>query len=263
MMERTTGLRAATTEQRGRAARYIGMGSRLLTYPAQQSIERIINQGALPACVGCAMCAGAEALFKTPPRLSWVRLWTDARRRDGTLTDNTVGTWFTSAIESAMQRGFDPEEPEEWAKHVEQTEPDDLDSEMAAYDTRQRAALHWRIPDGELDAVDEAIVRGLCIGIGTGVRTPYLEFFARARSEDSTDVLLTTDALGGYSNGHEQRIVAVEKVDGARQYLLQNSWGHAGGAHLPNGDFQLGLARVDESVLRQAWDIDVIALTRR
>jgi hypothetical protein len=101
------------------------------------------------------------------------------------------------------------------------------------------------------------------VGIATGVRDPYFAFFSAARSPSQSDVVLTTTALGGDTDGHEQRIVAVERVGGVRQFLIQNSWGLAGGAHLPDGTFQLGLARVNEGVMRAAWDIDAISITRR
>jgi len=246
------------------APRYVGASpTRAVSYPVQQPIARIIDQGNLGACVGCAMCAGAEAALGIPPRLSWVRIWTDARRRDGNIGGDEDGTWFTSAIQSAMLRGFDPEEPGEWARAEERTEPDDLDSELAAYDTRQHDSEHWRCADGNIDAVDDALERGFCVGIGTGVRDPYFEFFSSPRSPDLVDAVLGTASLGGNSSGHEQRILTVEYVAGTRQYVIQNSWGLNGGCHLPDGTFALGCARVSENVVKAAWDCDVIKITRR
>lgn len=265
MIRRSTGLRPATDAQRVRVRKYLGAAvPRLtLTYPIIQPIARIIDQDPRPACVGCTMCACGEAVFGIPPHLSWVRIWTDARRRDHNIGGYDDGTWFTSAIDSVMTRGFDPEEPGEWNDLEEMTEPDDLDSEMSAYDARQTDAEHWRVSDGDLDAVDDALARGLGVGIGTGVRDPYFAFFSSVRSPTQPDLVLDATALGGYSNGHEQRIVAVERVTAGREYLIQNSWGLCGGAHLPDGRFQLGLARASESVLRAAWDLDVIEIMKR
>lgn len=266
---RATGLRRATLEQIRAARNYRHAASlpELRTLGLQttvvQPIARIIDQGSLPACVGCAMCAGAEAALVIPPHLSWVRIWTDARRRDGELRDDSLGTWFSSAIESVLRRGLDPEEPGEWDRVQERTEPDDLDSEMAAFDQRQTDAEHWRVPTGDLDALDDALSRGLTVAMGTGVSDPYFEYFSGPRNPDTADVVLGTDALGGNSNGHEQRIFAVTRVSGIRRYGVQNSWGLAGGCHLPDDSWQPGCCWVKESVLLSAWDIDAIRVTRR
>jgi hypothetical protein len=267
MIRRATGLRQATTDQRLLVEMYTHAKLRKLPTligaaagMVQQQIARIIDQGSLPACVGCAMCAGVEAVLGIPPHRSWVRIWTDARRRDGELHDPDRGTWFSSAIESVTKRGLDSEEPGEWSRVEELTEPDDLDSEMAAYDRRQVGTERWRATAGDLDAVNDALSRGLLVAIATGVKDPYFDFFSTRRSPDDTDVVLTNDALGGYANGHEQRIVAIETVDGRRRWVIQNSWGHSGGCHLPDGSFAPGCAKVDDSVLRNAWDIDCIRI---
>jgi hypothetical protein len=270
MSHRATGLRQASYGQRDAARLYRGISDPSLAarvgavvYPIQQPIARIIDQGSLGACVGCAMCACSEAVLGVPPYRSWVRLWTDARRRHGSIQGDDEGTWFAYAIQSAMRRGFDVEEPGEWDNPVERTEPDDLDSELAAYDTRQQETEHWRVPDGDLDAIDDALSRGLGVGIGTGVRNPYFSFFSSARSPSLSDVVLGTDALGGSSNGHEQRIVSVQRVNGIRRYCIQNSWGLNGGCHLPNGTFRLGCCWVTEDVVKSAWDCDVIRISKR
>lgn len=259
---RATGLRRATNEQRAAVPQYTGPRgdtARSLGGYVQQPIARIIDQGNLPSCVGCAMCAGAEAVLGIPPRLSWVRIWTDARRRDGSLADPDNGTWFSSAIESVTKRGLDPEEDGEWNRVEEMTEPDDLASELAAYDRRQVGTERWRAPAGDLDAVEDALSRGLVVAIGTGVKTPYFDFFNRKRSPNDVDVVLTNSALGGYSNGHEQRVIAVEHDSAQRRtWVIQNSWGPYGGCHLPDGSFALGCAKVDDSVMRYTWDTDVI-----
>jgi hypothetical protein len=196
------------------------------------------------------------------PHLSWVRIWTDARRRDHNIANDDDGTWFASAIQSVMIRGFDPEEMDEWDDPVERTEPDDIASELAAYDTRQHEAEHWRLPDGDLDRLDDALTRGLGVGIGAGVCNAYFSYFSSPRSASEPDVVLGTDALGGNSNGHEQRVVAVQLVNGLRRYCIQNSWGPNGGCHLPNGRFQLGCCWVNEAVIRAAWDIDCLKISR-
>jgi hypothetical protein len=266
-MTRPTGLREATPQQRAMAAYYraakalpdIGAGA---SGNVQQLIARLLDQDGLPACVGFTMAAGGEAVLGIG-KASGPRIWTDARKRDGALHDPERGTWFSSAIQSVMRRGFDPEEPGEMDRIEELTQPDDLDSEMIAHDQRQTNAQHWRISDGDLDAVMDALARGMCVGIGAGVRTPYFNFFASARRASDPDVVLTSAALGGNSNGHEQRIVSVETVGGKRHWGIQNSWGLAGGCHLPDGTFQLGCALVDDSVLLAAWDIDAILITKR
>lgn len=264
IIRRPTGLRQSTDALRARVTPYgkaLALPRRTtLTYPILQNLARVLDQLILPACVGTTACACGEAVYGIPPHLSWVRLWADARLRDGDLHDPELGTWFSSAIESIMVRGFDREEPGEWDRLEEMTEPDDLDSEMDAHDRRQPNTEHWRAPDGDLDAIDDALARGLGVGVGTGVRDPYLEFFSRARDPSEPDVLLNTSALGSFSNGHEQRVLGVDKVGGLRHYFIQNSWGLRGGVHLPNGIFQLGLARVSETVMLTAWDVDVLLI---
>jgi hypothetical protein len=204
------------------------------------------------------MCAIAEAAIGIPPHLSWVRIWTDARSRDGSLKDTDAGTWFSSAVESVTKRGLDPEEPGEWSNVEEMTQPDDLASELAADDRRQVGSERWRATS--LDAVEDALSRGLGVAIAAGVKGPYFDFFGARRSPDDADVVLTNSALGGYSNGHEQRLIAVSREDGRRVWVIQNSWGHSGGCHMPDGTFAPGCAKVDDSVLLGAWDIDVIEI---
>jgi hypothetical protein len=266
-MTRFTGLRRATEEQRSAVRLY--QGAPMAAYraaaslPIQLPIERIIDQGSLPACVGAAMCACAESVLGDDPRRSWVRIWTDARRRDGSLADAEQGTYFSSAIESVMRRGLDPEEPGEADSRTEQTQPDDLDSEMAAFDERQTDAEHWRIPDGDLDAVIDALGAGMGVGIGAGVRDGWFNFFGSPRKASDPDVVLTSAALGGNSSGHEQRIVDVRVENARRLWTIQNSWGLNGGCHRPDDSFQLGCALVDDSAIRAAWDLDAIKITRR
>lgn len=265
MIRRATGLRRATVDQRAAVPHYAQAKAPAITASTggavQQAIARIINQGRLPACVGCAMCAGIEAFLGIPPHRSWVRIWTDARLRDGELHDTSKGTWFSSAIASVTNRGIDPEEPGEWDRAEEMTQPDDLDSVMEAHDRRQIGTERWRAAAGDLDAVEDALSRGLVVAIATGVKDGYFEFFSSRRSANDPDVILTNNDLGGFSDGHEQRIVAVE-YDSAqrRRWVIQNSWGSYGGCHLPDGTFAPGCAKVEDSVLRGAWDIDCIRI---
>jgi hypothetical protein len=278
-MTRATGLRRATEAHIGSAINYRlaqpGLLPELqatgLTTTVVQPIARILDQGSLPACVGCTAAGRAEALIDSPedvavrgyPRFSWVRLWTDARRRDGELHEPALGTWFSSAIESMVKRGLDPEESGEEDRLEEMTQPDDLDSELAAFDERQTSAEHWRLSTGDLDALDDALARGLAVGLGIGVRDAYFSYFGAARSPSEVDQILGTSYLGGDTNGHEQGVFAVRRVKGARVYGLQNSWGLTGGCHLPDGTWQLGCCWVDEMVMRSAWDVDAIRVTRR
>jgi len=262
-MIRATGLLRATIEQRAAVPLFAPSGDtrRSALGAQQQTIARIIDQRQRPGCAGCAMCGGIEAVLGIPPHRSWVRLWTDARRRDGNIRDVEAGTWFSSVIESVTKRGIDPEEPGEWNDLREMREPDDLASELKAHARRQIGTERWRAAKGDLDAVEDALSRGLIVCIGSGVKGPYFDFFATRRNPDDTDVILTSSALGGYSNGHEQRIVAVDYDDAHRRtWVIQNSWGHSGGCHLPDGTFAPGCAKVDDSVLRNAWDIDVIRI---
>jgi len=266
MIQRATGLLRATEAQRG-AVRLYGVGAMpddpALSYPIQQDIARLIDQESTPACAGCTGVEVVEAVLGVPPNLSWVRLWTDARRRDGNITRYGYGTYFTSVIDSLVNRGLDVEEPGERNRVEEFTQPDDLDSEMNAADRRQFNTERWRLPDGDLDTLDAALSRGLGVGIATGVKDPYFKFFSTARSPAQADVVLGTAALGGDTNGHEQRIVAVEKTSSGRVYTIQNSWGLFGGCHLPDGTFRHGLARVSEAVLINAWDVDCIRIQKR
>jgi hypothetical protein len=142
------------------------------------------------------------------------------------------------------------------------TQPDDYESELDAFDRIQIGTERWRLPDGDLDALDDGMNRGLGAAIATGVKNPYFDYFSRIRSSSEKDVVLGTESLGGYTNGHEQALLVVNRVGGVRTYMVQNSWGRHGGCHMPDGTWQPGCVWVSESVIRACWDCDLIQIKK-
>ena len=267
---RATGLKQATEAQRAACRRYGKDGMHLvaataaaIAYPIIRPLARLIDQLNYGACAGCSITELVESVYGVPPYLSWSRMWTEARRIDGNLKNIDVGTYFTSAVQALTERGIDKEEDGELNRIAELTKPDDYDSELDAFDRIQVGTERWRMPDGDLDALDDGMNRKLGAAIATGVKNPYFTYFSRKRSSSEADVVLGTESLGGYVNGHEQAILAVDRVGGVRRYAIQNSWGDYGGCHMPDGTWQPGCVWVNEAVIRSCWDCDLIQIVKK
>jgi hypothetical protein len=224
----------------------------------QQSIYGIHDQ-LFGSCAGEALGACIEA--KVGYRVSSIGIWRDARRRQGKI-DLLTGTRLEYCIESLMRRGFDRYESGEESNTDEMTKPDDLDSEMDAFDQRDPDLEHSRIntnwPSSTiLDALDNAIDAGHSVVFGTGVQQGYMDYYARSSKEER---VVGPDWLSGDSAGHAQRIFARRVLTGGeRQYGVQGSWSpNWGGMTLLTGQWQPGCCWVRSEVLLVAWDIHVL-----
>jgi hypothetical protein len=224
----------------------------------QQPIYNIHDQP-FPSCVGESLGAIIEA--KVGCRISSTGIWRDARRRQGQI-EILKGTRFEYAIESLMRRGWDLYESGEETNPDEMTKPDDLDSEMDAFDHRETELEHARIDidwpaDRILDAVDQALMAGIGVAFGIGVQPGYISYRAASRSEEK---VIGTDWLSGDTSGHAQRIFAFRKLPGGeRQYGVQGSWTENwGGMTSLTGQWQPGCCWIKSSVLLICWDLHVL-----
>lgn len=227
----------------------------------QQPIYSIHDQ-AFPSCVGESLGAVIEA--KAGVKVSSIGIWRDARRRQGVI-EELVGTRIEYAIESLLQRGWDPYESGEETNPDEMTKPDDLDSEMAAFDNRDPNLEHFRVDtewdtDKLLTSVDTALREGLGVVFGIGVQPAYQSYHPQSSSDER---VIGTDWLGD-GGGHAQRIFANRVTStGLRQYGVQGSWTELwGGMTTLTGQWQRGCCWVNYNVLLRAWDIHVIKLKK-
>lgn len=237
-----------------------------------QPIRWIRSQPRFPNCVGQTIAACVDAKLPDPlesahPTVlaSGVSIWREARRRQGLIEVIELGTRLEYAIEGLITRGWDPyrdgeDLDEEEAGKGAPLAGDDLADEMAAYDNRlARDIKRYRIigfGGGMLDEVDEALRRGLGVGIGTGLLAP---FFSHRSSPGQSDQVLGVDYMGGHKDNHAQRVAGRGTYDGRRKYLVQNSWGDDwSGCHAPDGNWLPGCVWVDEDVIVGAHDVHVV-----
>jgi hypothetical protein len=239
-----------------------------------QPVYRIHDQPQWGCCVGEALSAGAEARLKRA--LSGVKLWIDARRRQGDLANANTGTWGDIGIQSMVQRGLSPYEPgEETWSTAKVTQMPDLSDELAADDTRVPVANEHRtiVPGSAcLQSVCDALQRGFDIVNGDGLRDPYFSL--------GLDDIADESCLNGSDNGHEQRVIAYVAPNDTRfpanqrgNAIYQNSWSEAfGGYTLPctvtltdgtvleKGHVIRGCVMVKGACLANAWDRDALSL---
>jgi hypothetical protein len=227
----------------------------------QQPIYAIHDQS-FPSCVGNSLGAVIES--KVGYKISSVGIWRDARRRQGCI-EQLQGTRFEYGIESLMRRGYDHYESGEETNPDEMTQPDDLDSEMDAFDRRDPNLDHYRIDtewdtDKMLASIDTALQSGMGVVFGTGVGQEYINYQPRSPSEEK---IIGTDLLGS-GGGHAQRIFAVKRLPGgSKLYGVQGSWSEFwGGMTLLTGQWQTGCCWVKSDVLMMAWDIHVLKLNK-
>jgi hypothetical protein len=266
---RLTGLLKRPEETRARFAAerpFVPTAGIVLT-TVLQPVAWIRDQLGKPSCVGQAVMGRRDALVGGPPWGSAVDLWTDARRRDGTLAHADYGTWAESAFESLIRRGTSRYKDGEDSRPIaEDTRIDDLSGELEAADTKiPETWEHHQIVGAVAPQATDALDRDLLVVFGTGCRDP---FFSLGRDE-----VVTTKHLGGNSNGHEQGIVGFHLGRGL--YIGQGSWGEGfAGITLPSDDidsedlvtlfpcaqgrFLPGCFWMEPEVLEAAWDIDVL-----
>lgn len=282
---RATGLERFPTADRAElcAARpyHVSSGERR---DVLQPIWTIHDQGGLGSCVGHALAAGIESLdpalwraiamvhtLRTltlstrSPLVSAVQIWTDARRRQGDLARPDRGTWFETAVESVIRRGWSRYVPrEDETPLIDLAQIPDLRSEMEAADHQvDSRAEHHAIEGDRLGGVIDALDRGLVVGMGGGRKDPFFYL--------GKDEIATTYHVGGDRNGHEERIVGYFATPNL--LLVQGSWGTgAFGCTIPNdvtisdgsilrrGTFIPGCYLMHPECLEDMWAIDCVKI---
>ena len=187
-----------------------------------QSVLWIRDQGRRPSCVGQSFASAVEAFQGY--RVSAVDLWTDARRRDGTLAHPDEGTTSESAIESLIHRGISPYvSGEDERPIVLDTELCALGQELAADDARLSPQAEHHVLTSPEQAVD-ALLRNLGVCHGGPVNDLYQGL---QRDEVVRPKHLTGNA------GHERRLFGY--IASYDLFLEANSWGPWAGITLLAG----------------------------
>lgn len=227
-------------------------GSVALVATVVQPIPRIRDQASTPSCVGQAVAAGVHALAGYDG--SAIRLWVDARRRQGDLADPSTGTDVEYAFESLVGRGLEPYAVgDELLPLDEYTRLPDLASELAADDHREMADAKRYLVIGTVAtqrlAIVSALQSGMAVLWATGVKDP---FFSLRENE-----VVTAAHIGADYNGHELRIAGYDAT--SDEFLIQNSWGESWGGCDFQGITYPGCfrARVVDAI-QCAWDTIVM-----
>lgn len=229
--------------------RYIGASVPLAD--VFQEVQRIRDQESTPSCVGQSLAAAYHGLLGFDA--SATDLWTDARRRDGNLYNGNVGTWVSSAIASATERGLSPFVKGDESNEKAHTGRDDLSGELAADDRRMHRVWAHHVTDGDVEQQREAIVHALTADRAviwtTGV--------GRELYDHKANVLVDDEEVGYNSNGHAMRVAGYcASVDCA---LVQNSWGRSWAGVVVADRAYEGCCLVPMSVLiRSAWETWII-----
>ena len=221
-----------------------------------QPIARIRDQKATPSCVGQACAAAVHALSGFDG--SAIDLWTDARRRQGDLSDPSSGTTAELAIESLIHRGLDPyESGEEDRTKAELSKMPTLANEIEADDMRispiaKRYLVVGTVAKQRL-AIVEALKSGHAVLWATGVKDSFFNL--------GFDEIANSNHIGADDNGHEMRIVGYDAI--TDEYLVQNSWSGSWGGCTFQGDEYPGCFRVRAvDALNGAWDTMILELKR-
>jgi hypothetical protein len=232
-----------------------------------QPMAWVRDQPVFPDCVGESKAAFIDSRLPGPPWASGVSIWRDARRRQGKIEQIDIGTRIEYAVDSLVERGWDPYRAGEETDDVEAGKGaaaagDDLDDELFAHDTRLPEGLaRYRIigfGSSVLDAVDEALRRDFGVIIGTFLTDAFL---SHRRTPDQPDVVLGKEYFAGFRNSHAMRLRGRAIFGGRRAYLIQNSHGPSfGGCRAPDGIWQPGCVWVDEAVIEAAHDKHVLEL---
>jgi hypothetical protein len=221
----------------------------------------MLDQKALPSCVGKSYQGRLNALLDID--VSGVNLWIEARAIDGSLTDATVGTMASSAIEVLLENG--------WTRRVNPNEDDvspddesltilpDLSALLEGDDNRISQAVNHEVFVGTDDQIHYAILAALreqnegkyinALVFGTGVYSKFMN--------PPGDTVLDEKYLSknGTLGGHEQGIIGWVKERNA--YLIQGSWDDWTYC-VVDGKIMSGHCLVSRGVIEHAWDIDKI-----
>lgn len=232
------------------SSRYVGVSTDgAASLRILQRVLRIHDQGNKPSCVGQSHAAGVEAILGTP--VSSVDLWTDARRRQGSLVNPLVGTRSEFAILSLMQRGISPYITGEDERPVdEDIRLAGLDAELAAYDRRQLNAIHYCIPPGDLDSLASALERGMVVTLESGCKQAYFSA--------PFDTVLGLEYRSGDTDGHSERIYG--RIPERKAWAVQGSWGDGFGGWRDGDVTHHGCVLVSDEVIEAAWNLDAIEI---
>lgn len=272
---RPTGLkrRSEATRRRFSAERPYPTTGLLAPATVLQPAPFLHDQGNRPSCEGQSHASGVEQVVGW--RVSALDLWTDARRRQGSLSKPDDGTESEFVIESLLCRGVSPYVPDEDSRPVsEDTVIPTLEQELAADQRRvDVAAIHRQILLNRTESAVDALLRGQSVTMGTGV---YSGYFSVGVNE-----IVDTDRLGenGDQGGHSQRVrgyIAPGDTSFPATwrgcFVLINSWSGWGGIRLPcvvtmtNGQVlatgsELGqCCLIRPAVLETAWEVDAVEI---
>ena len=238
-------------------------------------VARILTQPKFPNCAGQGAAAELDARLvaarAADPRTggqlwaSGTSLWREARRRRWGVVgmrDIEMGSYIRDILEGLVDRGWDPwlageDTDDEEAGLTAPVAGDDLRDELFAHDKRGKGMARWRITETGSDRCDamESVLAdpNLALEFGSGCRDG---FFKLRPHPELPDVVVSSAERGGGSNGHAERVFGVTREAGQRIWFVQGSWsiGFAG-CHLPDGSYQTGCYRCDDSVFVDAWDI--------
>lgn len=220
-----------------------------------QPIGRLRDQRSTPSCVGQAVAAAVEGL--TGFDGSAISLWTDARRREGSLFDPEAGTNPDAAIDSLIARGLDPYEPgEESRRPGEYVVMPDLDDELEAEDRKWSASIQRFLINGattakqrlEIVAALQTKTHGVLWGVG--LRDPFFGL----NENDVAD----ERHIGATYNGHEMRIFIYD-ADTDR-FGVQNSWSDFAGLTFQGRRYPGCFWVKAEAAIALAWDTMIVQL---
>jgi hypothetical protein len=221
----------------------------------------LMDQKQLPSCVGKSYQGRLNALLDID--CSGVNLWIESRAIDGTLTDSSVGTTASSAIEVLLENG--------WTRRTNPREDDceptdeslivlpDLAALLEGDDCRISQAVNHEVFVGTDDEIHYAILAALrekraekfinAVVFGTGVSSKFMS--------PPGDTVLDEKYLSknGSLGGHEQGVVGWVKERNA--YLIQGSWS-SWTYCVVNGNIMTGHFLASRPVVERAWDIDKI-----
>jgi hypothetical protein len=222
----------------------------------------IMDQKSLPSCVGKSYQGRLNALLNID--ISGVNLWIESRAIDGTLTDASVGTTASSAIEVLLENGWtrrtNPHEDDCNPNDHSLTILPDLAALLEGDDNRVSQAVNHEVFVGTDDEIHYAILAALreknadgkfvnAITFGTGVTQKFMS--------PPSDTVLDEKYLtkNGGIGGHEQGLVGwVKERNG---YLIQGSWADWTYCVI-NGIVYPGHCLVSRPAFERSWDIDKI-----
>lgn len=222
----------------------------------------LLDQKSLPSCVGKSYQGRLNALLGID--VSGVNLWIESRAIDGSLTDASVGTTASSAIEVLLENGWtrriDPHEDDHDPNDESLTILPELNELLEGDDNRISQAVNHEVFVGTDDQIHYAILAALreknnegkfinALAFGTGVNSKF--------TNPPGDVVLDEKYLSknGGLGGHEQGLIGwVKERNG---YLIQGSWSDWTYCVI-NGVIMPGHCLVSRAVIEHAWDIDKV-----